>query len=146
MSEKGILTLLKYKHLIVAIIIVIIVIILDIIFENYSSKAIEKVSGKLEKIEDILKEDRGDFDEESIEDLESLSKKAKEEWEEKSGVLTCFIEHEEVEKINVKLHLLEIELNNSLWGDARRTLSETKQIVEYLNAKYSLSLQNIFWN
>lgn len=144
MSEKGKLVFLKYRHLFFAILIVIIVIILDIIFENYSSKIIEKVDGSVKKIDSILKEDQNNFDVSNAEKLEKLANKATKDWEKKSGIMSCFIEHEEIEKINVKLHLLEIELKNNLWGDAKRTTSETKQLIKYLNGKYKLSWQNIF--
>jgi hypothetical protein len=143
LSKKGKLIFLKYRHLFFAIIIVIIVIILDIIFENYSSKIIEKVNGKIKQIDNILKEDQNNFDISKEEKLEKLAKIATEDWEEKAGIMSCFIEHEEIEKINVKLHLLEIEIRNNLWGDAKRTTSETKQLVKYLNGKYQLSWQNI---
>ena len=144
MPEKGKLNFLKNLHLIIAIVIVIIVIILDIIFTNYSSKIIQSLSDNIEKIENILKEDKNDFDEKNIEELEKLAKQTNNHWEKSSETMTCFVEHEEVEKINIKLHMLEIELKNSLWSDAKRTTSEIKQLVDYLKDKYKLSIQNIF--
>ena len=144
MSEKGKMIFWKYRHLIFALFIIIMVIILDIIFENYSSKTIEKVNGNIQKINKILEEDKNQFTASETSELEKIIKKTIENWEKKAGILTCFIEHEEIEKINVKLHLVEIELKNNLWGDAKRTISETEQLVKYLNGKYKLSLQNIF--
>lgn len=120
------------------------VVIVDIIFENYSSRMIERVTGNIQKVEDILKENQNQFTKLEMDELEKMIKQTINKWEQKAGILTCFIEHEEIEKINVKLHLLEIELKNNLWGDAKRTISETKQLVKYLNGKYKLSLQNIF--
>ena len=144
MSEKGKMIFGKYRQLIFALVIIIMVIIVDIISENYSSRMIEKVDRNIQKINDILKKDQNQFTIAETDELERIIKQTIEKWEKKAGILTCFIEHEEIEKINVKLHLLEVELKNHLWGDAKRTLSETKQLVKYLNGKYKLSLQNIF--
>lgn len=144
MSEEGKLNFLKYRHLLIAIFIIIMVIILNIIFENYASKVIEKVNGNVKKIDKILQEDQNTFKISDIKKMEKLIEKTIKHWEKKSGILTCFIEHDEIEKINAKLHLLEIELKNNLWGDAKRTISETEELVKFLNGKYTLSLQNIF--
>ena len=144
MSEEGKLNFLKYRHLLIAIFIIIMVIILNIIFENYSSKVIEKVNENIKKIEEILQEDQNTFEISDIKKMEKLIGETIKHWEKKSGILTCFIEHEEIEKINLKLHLLEVELKSNLWGDARRTISEVEELVKFLNGKYTLSLQNIF--
>ena len=134
----------KHRQLMFAFIIIIMVIIVDIIFENYSSGMIKKVDRNIQKINRILKENQNQFSISEVNELEKIIKQTIDKWEKNSGILSCFIEHEEIEKINVKLHLLEIELKNNLWGDAKRTISETKQLVKYLNGKYKLSLQNIF--
>lgn len=144
MSEKRKikLKLLKYRHLFFAIIIVIIVIIMDIIFENYSSRTIDKISKNIINISKILKEDDSQkYDEKDLDRLINNSLKI---WKQKEKTLTCFIEHEEIEKINVKLNILKVEIKNHLWGDAKITISETQQLVEYLNGKYKISLQNLF--
>jgi len=144
LSKEGKLIFWKYRQCIFALCIIIMVVIVDIIFENYSSRMIERVTGNIQKVEDILKENQNQFTKLEMDELEKMIKQTINKWEQKAGILTCFIEHEEIEKINVKLHLLEIELKNNLWGDAKRTISETKQLVKYLNGKYKLSLQNIF--
>ncbi|MBR2289538.1 MAG: DUF4363 family protein [Clostridia bacterium] len=142
MSEKRNLNFEKYKALIIAIVIIMIVIILDIIFENYSKKSIEKINGNIEKIANIF--ENQEESEYVISELEKLSENACKEWEKREDLLACFIEHEEIEKVNVKLHLLHTEIKNGIWADAKSTTSETKQLVKYLNVKHKLSLQNLF--
>ena len=141
MSEKRSLIFLKYKHLIFAIVIIIIVIILDIIFENYAKNSIEKINGNIEKIYKEFENDSQSYD---IRKMEKWSQNAISEWEKKEDILTCFVEHDEIEKINVKLHLLNTEIKNEIWNDAKSTASETRQLVKYLNVKHKLSIQNIF--
>lgn len=141
MSKKGNLIFYKYRHLIIAIFIVIIVIIIDIICENYAKNSIEKINGNIEKIDKIFENNQEEY---KVQELEKLSDNAIKEWEKREEILVCFIEHEDVEKINVNLNVLNVEIKSRDWGDAKSTTSETKHLVKYLNGKYKLSLQNIF--
>lgn len=141
MSEKRKLILSKYKHLITALVIISIVIILDIIFENYTKNVIQKINGNIEKIDQIFERGQNQY---SQKKLRKLSQNATKEWEKREKVLTCFIEHEEVEKIDVKLRLLNTQIENEIWNEAKSTTAETKQLVKYLNKKHILSFQNVF--
>ena len=141
MSKKGKLNFYKYRHFISAIIIIIIVIIIDIISENYTKKSIDKINGDIEKIYNSFKEEDKKY---NLKELEKLSQNATIEWEKREGILTCFIEHEEIEKISVKLNILNIEINNMIWNDAISTSQEVLQLIKYLNDKHKLSIKNIF--
>lgn len=141
MSEKRSLKFDRYKTLIFAISILIIIIILDIIFENYSKNAIEKINSNIDKIGKAFEIEGENYDKE---ELEKLSGKAKNEWKKREDVLSCFIEHDEVEKINIKLDVLYTQVKNEVWMDAKSTVSEVKRLVKYLEGKYELSIQNIF--
>lgn len=141
MSEKGSIKFTKYKHLIFAIVIIIIVIVLDIMFENYTKSSIQIINNTLGKISNCFEEQEDNYD---VKKLEKLSKNVTEDWEKREKLLTCFVEHEEIEKISVKLHLLNTQIKNKIWSDAECTTTETKQLVKYLNTKHKLSLQNIF--
>ena len=141
MSEKRSLKFDRYKTLIFAISILIIIIILDIIFENYSKNAIEKINSNIDKIGKAFEIEGENYDKE---ELEKLSGKAKNEWRKREDILSCFIEHDEVEKINIKLDVLYTQVKNEVWMDAKSTVSEVKRLVKYLEGKYELSIQNIF--
>lgn len=141
MSEKRSLKFDRYKTLIFAISILIIIIILDIIFENYSKNAIEKINSNIDKIGKFFEIEGENYDKE---ELEKLSEKARDEWRKREDILSCFIEHDEVEKINTKLDVLYTQVKNEVWMDAKSTVSEVKRLVKYLEGKYELSIQNIF--
>ena len=141
MSEKRSLKFDRYKTLIFAISILIIIIILDIIFENYSKNAIEKINSNIDKIGKAFEIEGENYDKE---ELEKLSGKARNEWRKREDILSCFIEHDEVEKINIKLDVLYTQVKNEVWMDAKSTVSEVKRLVKYLEGKYELSIQNIF--
>lgn len=131
----------KYKTLIIGIIIVIIVIILDIIFENYSKSSIKKVNGNIDKIYNLFEENEENYDKEK---LEKISQEARLEWRKREKILACFIEHDEIEKINIKLDMLFSQIKDENWLDSKSTISEIKRLVKYLEGKYELTIQNIF--
>ena len=139
MSEKRSLKFDRYKTLIFAISILIIIIILDIIFENYSFLGRRKTL--IDKIGKAFEIEGENYDKE---ELEKLSEKARDEWRKREDILSCFIEHDEVEKINIKLDVLYTQVKNDVWMDAKSTVSEVKRLVKYLEGKYELSIQNIF--
>ncbi len=142
MSEKrGKLNFSKYKTLIIAIVIVIIVIILDIIFENYSKNSIQKVNKNIDKLYTIFEDEKENYDSQK---LEKLAINARKEWKKREDILSCFIEHDEIEKINSKLDVLYVQIKNEVWMDAKTTTSEVKRLIKYLEGKYELSVQNIF--
>lgn len=142
MSEKrGKLNFSKYKTLIIAIVIVIIVIILDIIFENYSKNSIQKVNKNIDKLYTIFEDEKENYDSKK---LEKLAINARKEWKKREDILSCFIEHDEIEKINSKLDVLYVQIKNEVWMDAKTTTSEVKRLIKYLEGKYELSVQNIF--
>ena len=139
----------KYKTLIIAIIIVIIVIILDIIFENYSKSSIEKVNKNIDMMSSLFEKNENVDDEKDSEDydinkMKKFSENAKEEWKKREKILSCFIEHDEIEKINVKLDVLYTQVKDKNWVDSKSTVSEIKRLIKYLDGKYEFSIQNIF--
>ena len=69
MSEKRSLKFDRYKTLIFAISILIIIIILDIIFENYSKNAIEKINSNIDKIGKFFEIEGENYDKEELEKL-----------------------------------------------------------------------------
>ncbi len=146
MSEKGKLNFNKFKTLIIAIVIVIIVIILDIIFENYSRASIKKVNGNVEKIYSFLKEQpqNNNYQDYEKSRIENLALNARSEWKKREKILSCFVEHDEVEKIEIKLDILYMQTRSEQWGDVKSTTAELTELIKYLEGKYKLSVQNIF--
>ena len=139
MSEKGNLIFFKYRHLIFAIIIIIIVIILDIILENYTKKIVKDINTKLELIENKLEESNIDTVKVvniSDELIDYINKKEK--------IINCYIEHEDVELISVKLNVLNTQIKIKNYKEAKSTATEIKGLVKFLNNKHELNLRNLF--
>jgi len=140
----------KLKPIIIIFIIVIIIIILDIVFNNYTDNSIEDISYKLNEIdlmlEGIDKNKINDTLKEEISQKE-VEKKAEDmvdNWQNRQKKLNCYIEHNEIEKISDKMHLIEKQIEINAMEDARQSITEAKYILEHLKEKQKLSIINLF--
>ena len=106
--------------------------------ENYIGNVL--VNDNIDKIYNLF-EVKENYD---IDKLDELSKNARKEWKKREKILSCFIEHDEIEKINIKLDMLCIQIKNENWTDSKSTVSEIIRLIKYLDGKYELSIQNIF--
>ena len=96
----------KYRHLIAVIIIVIIIIILDIILENITNNSIKGINKKLSKINSLLLEIQEEENEEKIKKVRKTSKEMIKEWNSHETFLSCYIEHDQIEKIDSKIKVI----------------------------------------
>ena len=100
------------------------------------------MSSLFEKNENV--DDEKDSEDYDINKMKKFSENAKEEWKKREKILSCFIEHDEIEKINVKLDVLYTQVKDKNWVDSKSTVSEIKRLIKYLDGKYEFSIQNIF--
>ena len=138
----------KFKPIIVIFIIVVIIIILDIISNNYTDKSIEDISQKLNTLDFLLEEmnkiDKTANDLSLQEDIENNSKDMVNIWKKRQKILNCYIEHNEIEKISDKIHLIEKQIRIDSLEDARQSITEAEYTLEHLKEKQKLSLVNLF--
>lgn len=101
----------KYRHLIAVIIIVIIIIILDIILENTTNSSINGINKNLSKMYDILYEINENEDEMKYKDVQKTSKEMIKDWESNGRFLNCYIEHDQIERIESKIKVINTQIN-----------------------------------
>lgn len=125
----------KTKQILIIIIIVILVIISDIIIENFTKKICNSMNEKLDEIDELLAND--EFPKDKIEELVN-------EWKNKEKIISCYLEHEEIDKIGVKISLLEsqVELENT--DDARQSIAEMQFLFGHIANRQSLNFENFF--
>lgn len=139
----------KFKQLIAIIIIVIVIIILDFILEKNTNNVINIMNEKLTVVDEMLEEI--DSTEEKSKDVSNISEKdikkatseMVEEWSKKEKILTCYIEHDEIEKINDKIKLVKKQVKIENPVDARQAIEEAKFLLEHLKEKEKVTLENI---
>ena len=140
----------SFKPMIISVVIILIIVVLDIVFNNYTDLSIEEMSGKLDEIDMMLDEvDKNGEDVKSIEniseiDIEKKSKEMVDKWIEKQKFLNCYIEHNEIEKVSDKIHLIDKQIKIEDYEDARQAITEVKFSLEHLMEKQKTNIENFF--
>ena len=127
------------KELIITILVFLIIIISDIFLQNYIKGSVEEIKNDLEN----LKKEVLDSGIESKE-LEEKVKKIYEKWEIKNKVLTFFVEHDELEKVNTELNKIKGYFEVDMKDDSMTDINETIYVLEHIREKQKVSLKNVF--
>lgn len=134
------------KEGIITLIIVIVIIIGDFAMQTYTNKQLGKVEEELKELKERIltdeKEEEGtDSD---TKPLLERTNKIYEEWEEKNKILSYYLEHDELEKVNTQMVLVKGYLEIEDAEEAVPEIEEGLYILEHIRKKEELSLRNIF--
>lgn len=128
-----------YKELIISAIIVISIFVLDFITQKYTDKVINETIQDLTIIKKIMmKEDV---------DNEKVLKQAcdnYEKWLNYHKKLAFYIEHNELEKVETNYVAGKSFIENAKYEDALSEIERTIYVLQHINDKYSVNLENIF--
>lgn len=128
-----------YKETIICIIIVIVIFIGNSITQNYTKTSVEETSNNLNELrEEITKESI------NKEEVKKKINKIHEQWDKRHDKLAYYIEHDELEKVETHLILLQ---SNIEVGDYEQGIGELDScgfVLEHIQDKESLNLKNIF--
>ncbi len=128
-----------YKEIIICILVVIFIFSLDFISNNYTKRVFFNMNEELA----IL---RNEMTNES-KDEEKINKKIKEvedKWYKNIKLLSCYIEHNELEKVQRQITLIKGNIDVKEYNQATPQLDECKFIINHIIDKESLLIRNIF--
>ena len=110
----------------------------DILYSGYVNNT--------NKTEEKLKQARETNNFENINREESLEKvkKIEEDWKKYYYLLAYFIEHDELEKIETSLIGIESYIEAEEYGEGIAKIDESVFILQHIEKKYRVSLQNVF--
>lgn len=128
-----------YKELVISIIIIILIFSLDYITQKYTDFAINEAISNLHEIKESLKEENVD-NKKAIEDAEKKYNR----WLEHHKRLAFYIEHNELEKVETNFVSGKSFIESAKYEDAISELEKTIFILQHINDKYSVNLENIF--
>lgn len=128
-----------YKELVISIIIIILIFSLDYITQKYTDFAINEAISNLNEIKESLKEENVD-NKKAIEDAEKKYNR----WIEHHKRLAFYIEHNELEKVETNFVSGKSFIESAKYEDAISELEKTIFILQHINDKYSVNLENIF--
>lgn len=127
------------KESIVTFIIVIFIIIGECISNSHTKEKLGKVEDELSN----LKEEILNSDEEINYYIEKVSN-IYENWEEENELLSYYLEHDELEKINTQIILVKGYLESDSPQDSIPDIEEGIYIINHIKEKQAFNLKNIF--
>ena len=148
------------KEEIATLVIIGIILIIDLITLFYTKKCIAKISDDLTNLENMavesIKSENDDNSENNgsnsegdeskkieSKELKQKSEDIYKEWLGMNDTLTFYIEHDELEKVNVQLERIIANFNVDSTEDAVPEIKETIYILRHIEKKQRLTLRNI---
>ena len=128
-----------YKELIISALIVISIFVLDYITQKYTDDAINEAIQDLTTIKQALQEDNVNREKVIKEASENYDK-----WLKHHKILAFYIEHNELEKVETNYVSGKSFIENAKYEDALSELEKTIFVLQHINDKYSVNLENIF--
>ena len=130
-----------FKETLIIITIVFIIIIGNIGIQNYISKTSDELVFQLEDLKDKLENiDKTD----NIEELEGLSVKIYENWEEVNKKWSILVVHSELDLIELALIGVKSTIEANELQDTLQEIEKSIFLVEHIKEKENLRLKNIF--
>ena len=125
------------KEIIIIISIVFVIIIVDIFLQNFTQKFFDEISEDLSVLEKMM---------ETAKDKEEIENKIDEiqnKWRKKYDKFACFIEHEEIEKVQTQLISIKANIKNDEYSKSIDDAEKCKFILKHISEKDSFKLVNI---
>ena len=126
-----------YKEMIVSIVIVIAIFLSDYLIQNYAKKSVENIRQDLQEV-------RQGLEQRNLEQAEEKIKKTENDWDNIKDKIACYIEHNELNKVETNFTLSKSLARLENYDLALSKLDETIFVLEHINERYVLSLENIF--
>lgn len=125
------------KEIIISVVIVTLIVILDIITQKYTKFAMNDIAGILASVRDDLINNREQEANENI-------KTAQERWDEVKEKMVIYIEHNELEKVEMCIIESKSYIETGEYKMAIESIDKCNFIMNHIKGKYELSLKNIF--
>lgn len=124
---------------IITIILIILIIIFEIVSQNFTTHTMEELSSKLSELKNqsLNKEYTN---KEFVEKTNTIY----DDWYDKNKILSYYIEHDELEKINTQLKTIKADYESDLEEEVIPEIERGIYLLEHVKEKQQLSLQNIF--
>ena len=128
-----------YKEIIVCILVVILIISMELLSNNYTRKVFFSINDNLENLRnEMLKENK------DANKINDGIRKIEQEWNTKLNLLSCYIEHNELEKVARQLTLIKGNIEVEEYNQAIPQLDDCVYVINHIKDKESLLLRNLF--
>lgn len=123
------------KSIVICIVIVLLIVLGDVILQRYINYKFYSITEKLNEIGNNYENH-----EENLKNIDELNQI----WNSSYKIMACYLEHDELEKVKTQLTIMEAAAQIDDFDMIYEETSRTKFIVEHINEKQSLKIDNIF--
>ena len=128
-----------YKEIIVCILVVILIISMDLLSNNYTKKVFFSINDSLGNLRnEMLKEDK------DVNKINDEITKVEQAWNSKLNLLSCYIEHNELEKVARQLTLIKGNIDVEEYNQAVPQLDDCVYVINHIEDKESFLIRNLF--
>ncbi len=125
------------KEILVVAIVVIGIIILNIITSKKTNSVMDEVTAHLALV-------REGIEVLSEEQMQENMEKIKETWDKEKNTLSLYVEHDELEKVEMYMTNVNTNIEIKEYNRAIEALDTCTFIIEHIKDKYKLEITNIF--
>ncbi len=127
------------KELIICIVVISLVVIGNIVTQNYTKKCVEDMEQQLEQFKAVVLQK-----EKNKEEIKEKIEMVKTKWDDMQEKLAFYIEHDELEKVEAEIALMEGQSESELYDEICPELEKCIFILEHIEDKTALNVKNIF--
>lgn len=127
------------KELVICIVVISFVIIGNILTQNYTKKCVEDMEVQLSQFKEVVLQK-----EKNKEEIMQKMEKIKIKWDGMQEKLAYYIEHDELEKVEAEIALMEGQAESELYDEICPELEKCIFILEHIEDKTALNVKNIF--
>ena len=127
------------KEIIIIFIIVVTIVIAHVTSQIYVQNYFDSISAEISKIEEKLVDENYD-NQELMDDMANIQKK----WKDKYDFFACFIEHDELEKVQIQLISMEANIKVKDYEKGIDEAEKCKFILKHIEEKDSFKIVNVF--
>lgn len=124
------------KETLISISIIIVIFFLDIIMQKYTEKVVSTMNNYINDLKTDIRDENYSKLDQNINDMND-------KWDEFKNVLSVYIEHDELEKVETYLAGYKSYVETHDKDMALSDLDKTEFILEHISNKYKFTIENI---
>ena len=125
------------KETVICVIIVVSIFSLDMFTQNYTNKITKDITKIFAELKELAIEENKDKIDKKISELDEM-------WNKKHDKLACYIEHDELEKVETQIFLLKGDIEAKVYDDTFAEIEKCIFILEHIADKNALDIKNVF--
>ena len=125
------------KEIMISIGVILFILVLDFTTQRYMKQTVDVMTVNLHELRKEIKD-------ENKENLEDSIKRLNDEWNNRNKILSLYIEHDELEKVETYLSGFESYVEEEDKALALNEIDKTEFVLEHISNKYKFNMENIF--